>query len=379
MADPSFHELIVIGAGMAGASLAAEVSGELDTVVLEGESRPGYHSTGRSAAIFIQNYGPAAVRVLSAASRGFLTSPPPGFAEFPLIRARGALMVAHPGQEAALEALARESPGMERLSAQEAVARVPSLRRNQVADALFEPDAVDIDVDGLHQGYLRSFKSKGGRLVGNARVTGIEVSAGDWRVTTTAGTFAAPRVVNAAGAWADEIAQRAGVPRIGLTPKRRTALLISAPEAAENWPLVADVGSTWYCRPEAGGKLLVSPADETPVAPSDVRPEEIDIARAVERLETAMDLSVRRIEHSWAGLRTFTQDGALAIGPDPEAQGFFWVAGQGGYGIQTAPAAARLGASLLLDRSLPAELLEHGVTAIANAPGRFSRGSDPGR
>jgi D-arginine dehydrogenase len=248
-----------------------------------------------------------------------------------------------------------------------------------VADALFEPDAVDIDVNGLHQGYLRSFKSKGGRLVGNGRVTGIEASAGDWRVTTTAGTFVAPRVVNAAGAWADEIAERAGVPRIGLTPKRRTALLISAPEAAENWPLVADVGSTWYCRPEAGGKLLVSPADETPVAPSDVRPEEIDIARAVERLETAMDLSVRRIEHRWAGLRTFTPGGALAIGPDPEEQGFFWVAGQGGYGMQTAPAAARLGASLLLDRSLPAELLEHGVTAIANAPGRFSRGSDPGR
>jgi D-arginine dehydrogenase len=268
---------------------------------------------------------------------------------------------------------------MERLSAQEAVGRVPALRRNQVAGALFEPDAVDIDVDGLHQGYLRGFKSQGGRLVGNARVTGIEASDGAWRVTTTAGAFAAPRLVNAAGAWADEIAERAGVPRIGLTPKRRTALLIAAPDAAAGWPLVADVGSTWYCRPEAGGKLLVSPADETPVAPSDVRPEEIDIARAVARLETAMDLPVRRIEHSWAGLRTFTPDGSLAIGPDPEAQGFFWMAGQGGYGIQTAPAAARLGASLLLDRDLPAELLEHGVKPGSNAPGRFLRGPGIGR
>jgi D-arginine dehydrogenase len=231
---------------------------------------------------------------------------------------------------------------------------VPILRPAYAAAAAIEEDAFDIDVHALHHGYLRMLRAQGGTILTDARATAIDRRDGAWRVMTPAGAFAAPIVVNAAGAWADEVARLAGVAPLGLTPMRRTALLVDAPPGHDpaEWPLVGDANHTWYARPEARRKIMLSPADETPMPPCDVQPDELDLALAIDRAQQALDLPVNRIEHRWAGLRTFTPDRSLAIGWARDAEGFLWMAGQGGYGIQTAPAAARLAAEIALGRPL---------------------------
>jgi D-arginine dehydrogenase len=368
-------DIIVIGGGIAGISAGCELAAERSSVLLlEAEDQLAYHSTGRSAAMFILNYGPPSVRALSAASRAFFLAPPAGLAEHALVAPRGILTVAEVGHQAAMASFLAESTNVEAISPEAALAKVPLLRRQRLAAVAYEADAREIDVHALHSGYVKGFRACGGRIVTRARVQAVNRRGAAWVVETAAGTFVAPIILDAAGAWADEVAALAGLEPLGLVAKRRTAIIIDGAGAdcdCSAWPVVADVRHTWYFKPEAGGKLMVSPGDETPMPPCDVRPDELDIAVTVERFEQVMDLPVRRVEHSWAGLRTFAPDGTLIIGWDPRIEGFFWLAAQGGYGIQTAPAAAKLAAALVARRPVPETIVKAGLDAAVLAPGRL--------
>jgi len=365
-------DIIVIGAGMAGASVAAELSRSARVVLVERESQPGYHTTGRSAALFTVAYGPAPIRALSRASHAFYRGEGPGNPPAGLIRPRGALFVGRADQAQALAAMRGElGAAVEPCSAAAACALLPILRRDYVAAALFDRDAADIEVHGLLQHYLKAFRANDGALHLRAEVLGLTRAGDDWEVETGAGLLRAPVVVNAAGAWADEVARLAGVRPLGLRPLRRTAMLVAPPAGtmSDAWPMAVDCEERFYLKPDAG-KLLISPADATPSAPCDARPEEIDVAVCVDRIETAFELRVRRIEHKWAGLRSFLPDGNPAVGYDPVAPGFVWLAGQGGYGIQTAPAMARYAAALLRGAPVPADIAAEGIEADSLSPAR---------
>lgn len=368
-------DFIVIGAGIAGASVAAMLAEEATVVLLEREDYPGFHSTGRSAALFSEIYGNEAVRALSRASRAFFIDPPAGFSTTALVKQRGSLFLASETQLDKLEAFAALpdiAPMTRRLSVAEMIELCPVLRPDFIAGGLLEPASTDIEVHELHQGYLRLFKQRGGRLITEAGVDSLEATDGGWTVRAGSQTLQAPVVINAAGAWADAVAALAGITPIGLQPYRRTAVLVDPPEGAaiEHWPMMIDIEEEFYVKPDAG-MLLVSPADETPMDPCDVQPEELDIATAIYRAEEAMALDVRRTKRSWAGLRSFVADRTPVVGFDPDAEGFFWLAGQGGYGIQTAPALARAAAALALRRDLPADLLAEGVRQADIAPDRL--------
>jgi len=346
---PSF-DVIVIGAGMAGASAAGNLASAGSSVLLlEKEERPGSHATGRSAALFTEAYGSHAVRAAARASRAFFERPPLGFAEVPLLRTRGALYIARPDQQASLNQLA-SLPDVGRysrcVSVETAIALCPLLRPEYVGGAIYEPAAADIDVDALLQGYLRMLKASGGRLETNAEVTTIHREQEGWCVASTKGEFFAPILVNAAGAWADVVARSAGVKAVGLQPLHRTAILVDPPPgiAIADCPVTLDVDEQFYFKPDAG-LLLLSPADETLSEPCDAAPNEWDIAVAVDRVQAAARIDVRRVAHSWAGLRSFVADRSPVVGFDPEAPGFYWLAGQGGYGILTAPALGRMAAN----------------------------------
>ncbi|MGN6149142.1 MAG: NAD(P)/FAD-dependent oxidoreductase [Rhizomicrobium sp.] len=350
MSTSSF-DILIIGAGIAGASVAAELARTHRIAILEREDHPGYHSTGRSAALFSEIYGNGVVRALSRASRDFFYNPPAGFAQHPLVKPRGSLYIARQEQIPHLEEFARNADlagSIRRLSRKEALRACPVLRPEYVAAAVFEDDAADVDVNELHQGYLRQFKSAGGTLLVNADAQTLAYRDGKWIAQTRAGEYSAPVAVNAAGAWADTVAGKAGATPLKIKPRRRTALLAELPAgiSADAWPMVIDIDESFYLKPDAG-LLLISPADETLVPPCDVQPEEFDIAVAVDRVEQATTLAITRIRRRWAGLRSFAPDRSPVIGFDGALPGFFWLAGQGGYGIQTAPAAARLAASLL--------------------------------
>jgi D-arginine dehydrogenase len=252
---------------------------------------------------------------------------------------------------------------------------VPVLRQEAVAAALYDPAAMDIDVHALHQGFLADAKARGVPLLAGARVEAIERRGGRWRVETTAGAVEAAILVNAAGAWVDEIAALAGATPIGIEPRRRTALLIDLPPGcdARSWPMVIGADEEFYFKPDAG-RLLVSPCDETLSPPCDARPDQLDIAIAVDRLQKAAELPVRRVFRSWAGLRSFVADRSPVVGWDPALPDFFWLAAQGGYGIQTAPALSRLAAALCRGGDVPADFAAEGVTAAALTPARLPRG-----
>lgn len=369
-------DVVVIGAGIAGASAAYEMAADRSVLLLEQEAHPGHHTTGRSAALFSETYGNAAIRALTAASRPFYEQPPAGFAT-PLLSPRGVIMVARPDQAARLQAwMESVGPAASAMTAAEVLARVPLLRRDYVGAGAFEPGAMDIDVHALHDGYLRGAKARGAAVVTNARLDGLTRGGAGWTVRGGAGTWAAEVVVNAAGAWADQVAALAGAAPCGLQPMRRTALTVDLPGGmdATRWPIVIDADEEFYFKPE-GGRLLLSPADETPMPPCDVQPDELDIAVCVDRVQRAADLPVRRVVRAWAGLRSFVADRTPVVGFDPGVPGFFWLAGQGGYGIQTAPAMGRLAAALLVRRGVPADLADWGVAdwgvnAAALAPGR---------
>ena len=359
-------DIVVIGAGIAGASAAAQLAADKRVVLLEMEASAGYHSTGRSAAVWIQNYGPPDVRDLSGASRAFFEAPPAGFADVPLMAQRPCLFLAPAAQSAALDALLADARGLREIPVAEVHRMVAVLRPGYATRAAIETDAFDMDVAALHGGFLRALRGAGGALVAGAPVERIDRVNGCWRVVSAERAFVAPVVVDAAGAWADRVAGLANVAPVGIQPMRRTACIIDGPPGQDpSWPLMGDVLHRWYCRPEARSKLLVSPADETPVPPHDVQPEELDVATGIANMQEALDVEVRRVEHAWAGLRSFVPDRSLVIGPDPTAYGFYWMAGQGGYGIQTAPAAGRLLADLVLGRRHDALL------AARVAPARF--------
>ena len=377
IAEP--YDVIVIGAGIAGSGLAAELSASRRVALLERESQPGVHSTGRSAALYSGAYGGPLVRALSQASHAFFVSPPPGFAEVPLLRRRGALHVASAEQRERLEAFAGQpdvAPVARRLGAGEVLRLCPILRPDRVALGLLEPEASDIDVHLLQGGYLRQLRAAGGMLATDAGVQAIERIGGLWRVRAGARLFEAPVLADAAGAWADEVAAMAQVRPLGLQPKRRTAVLVDPPSDVDiaSWPMVIDADEQFYFKPDAG-LLLLSPADETPSLPCDAQPEELDIAIAIDRVETATTLEVRRVRHRWAGLRSFLADRAPVAGFDETAEGFFWLAGQGGYGIQSAPALSRTAAALILGKGPPADIADAGVSAADLSPARLMRAS----
>lgn len=366
---------IVIGGGIAGASAAFEIARFMPVIVLERESHCGYHTTGRSAASFTENYGTDIIRRLVLASRSFLSEPPPGFADFPLLGKRGMITVARADQldllAEALDRARRLVPSIHAITPAEAIARVPVLRADYLAGSFLEPHSMDIDVNGLHQGFLKGARALGARIVTDAEVKAIG-RRGVWRVETSAGDFTAAILVNAAGAWADEIAVLAGVNPIGLQPKRRTAFNIPAPPGTKvtDWPLVDDVGAEFYFKPDAG-QLLVSPADATPSVPMDAYPEDIDVAIGAERLERATTIEVTRVSRSWAGLRSFAGDGSPVVGADDEAPDFFWLAGQGGYGIKTSAALSRVCAALVRGEDVPDDVKRFGVNAADLSPRRF--------
>lgn len=373
--DSGSFDVIVLGAGMAGASVAAELAPQRRVLLLELEDQPGRHTTGRSAAMFFESYGNATVRGLTRASRAFLEQPPEGFADVPLMSPRAALFVAGLQAEPRLQDLLtsfQEGSGLQALPPEDALRLVPILRPEAVAAAALDDSGQDMEVATILQGYLRLLRRAGAQVVLGAGEVALQRSAGVWTVDSRAGRFHAPVLVNATGAWADVVARQAGARPVGLQPMRRTALTIAAPEGHDtrHWPMVIDVDETVYFKPDAG-QFLLSPANEDPMDPCDVAPEELDIAIAVDRFETLTTHPVRRIAHRWAGLRSFVADRSPVAGWDTQAEGFFWLAGQGGYGIQMAPALARAAAALVLGQDLPADVAALGVTAHALSPARL--------
>ena len=369
-------DFLVVGAGIAGASIGYALASHGSVVLLERESQPGYHSTGRSAALFMESYGTPQVRALTRASRAFLEHPPEGFTEVPILGPRGAMMVATAEQEALVdeqwEVLRAISPAARRLDGAEARALVPVLRAGLVTCGLYEPDAADIDVHALHQGYLRGLKRRGGRVVGDAEVRALARRDGIWHVDAGGSTWQAPIVIDAAGAWCDGVARLAGARPIGLVPKRRSAFVFAPPAGMDvtRWPAFVGIDETWYVKPDAG-MLLGSPANADPVEPHDVQPEELDIALAIDRIETMTTLKIVRPTRTWAGLRSFVADGDLVGGYDPDVPGFFWVAAQGGYGIQTSAAMGQACAALVVGEAVPESIARFGVTEAMLAPARL--------
>jgi D-arginine dehydrogenase len=361
-------DVVVIGAGIAGASAAAELAADARVVLLEMEAQPGYHATGRSAAYFAAAYGKKAVRDFTACCEAFFSSPPAGFSEVPLMRPRDCVFFGRADQAASLQAMRDDNPSLQLLDAEALRRRVPVFAPGYLQGALREPRGGDLDVGALLQGYLRLLRARGGQVRTARQVSGLHRSAGSWQVTAAGETFPAPVVVNAAGAWADRVAALAGLAPLGIRPLRRTALTVDPPAGVDitDWPNLIDADEAFYFKPEAG-HILISPADETPSEPCDAQPDDIDVAIGVDRFEQATGLDVRRVRSSWAGLRSFAPDRVFVAGFDPRAAGFFWLAGQGGYGIQSAPALAEL-TRCLVNGSEPhpeyAAILPH-VDAVA--------------
>lgn len=356
-------DFIIIGAGIAGASGGYRLAEKHRVVVLERESQPGYHSTGRSAAMFTVAYGPPTIRALTAASRAFFDAPPAGFTAYPLLKHRGELLIDLSEDATAFEhhyqQAARFVSEMQRLTTEEICRLVPILRSERIHQGMLDPTAADIDTAALHQGFLNGMRRRGAVLNTGSEVIAMRFRQGRWEVQTPQECFCASVVINAAGAWCDHIARLAGIRPSGLQPKRRTAFTFTPPSELDitHWPIVASLDETFYFKPDAG-LLLGTPCNADPVDAQDIQPEEIDIALGIDRIERVTTLTISRIQHSWAGLRSFVADGVPVVGFDASAEGFFWLAGQGGYGIQTSPALGEL-AGLLASRSPLSPSLAH--------------------
>ena len=372
------YDVAIIGAGMAGASLAFFLETGTRVLLIEAENAPGYHTTGRSAAFYSETYGGPTVQPLSSASKPFFDAPPAGFTDLPLLRPRGGLHVAHAGTEAALADIeaAFACTGV-------AIERTTGAARGQgvlapawSGTALWEPGCRDIDVGELHRAFLAGARRAGARVVTNARVDAIERAGAVWQLRTRAGVFEASAVVNAAGAWVDEVALLAGAAPLGIVPLRRTMAQVEvSPPAPRDLPLVIDAAGDFYFRPE-GDRLWASPHDEIPDVAGDSQPDEMDVAIAIERLESASVMRVRRLERAWAGLRSFAPDRAPVFGWDADVPSFFWCAGQGGFGIQTAPAAGMLCAALIGGKSVPDVMARYSVSPARYTPMRFARATE---
>ena len=366
--------VVVIGAGIAGATAAWHLAEHASVVMVEREAHPGAHATGRSAALLTETSGAVVVSALAAASRPFLAEPSAEFADHPLLSQRGLLWIARGGDQAALDrkTAEAEAAGVEvhRLTGDQCCRLVGVLRPQAAVAGVYEPGAMTIDVDALLQGFLRGARRRGADLHLVAEVTEVVEKAGGWRVRAGDGHWDCDVVVNAAGAWCDAVAELAGLAPLGLRPLRRSVFVFPPPADvdASGWPMVWDVGDRFYFEPE-GPMLLASPADEIPSDPCDARPLTEDIAIGVEELEAATTLQVRGVRRTWAGLRTFAPDRVPAAGFDPDHPGFFWLAGQGGYGIKTSPALGRLAAALITGECEPPALTSESVAALS--PARF--------
>ena len=379
------YDVAVIGAGIAGASVAAELSKTHRVLLIEAESQPGYHSTGRSAAAFIPSYGANydSLRSLTLASEPFFSSSAQGAVPVPLLKRRGLVTISNNWSESEsaneCRALNAVLPGrVNVIHGDELNRRLPQLRSEWSKVGWFEPDVFDMDVDAIHQYFLSQFRHQGGELSCGHAVSALRYSGSRWSLTIGDQTANAGTVVNASGAWADELVKQAGGEALGLTPMRRTALSFGAPAGVEvdALPLVLDQGGSFYMKPDAG-QILVSLADETPSAACDAQPEEIDVAYAVHNMQQAFDLEVKRVSHKWAGLRTFAADREPVFGFDQTLPAFFWVAGHGGHGIQIAPAAARVCAALLRQEDIPKDIKELGFKTGDVLPDRLRAPKQP--
>ncbi len=371
------YDAVIVGAGMAGASAAYELAQKgLKVALLEQEDRPAYHTTGRSAAMYALGYGPPPIIALTQASGAFFKDTPKGFADNPLLGPDvGCLFVGRADQAGSLktqeEALSALLPGIEQLDGKAAQGMIPVLNPDYVAGAVYEPHSATMDVNEIHMGFFRGTLARGTEFVPKAALMRGAYSDGAWRVETAEGVFEAPMLINAAGAWADDVAARCGIAPKGFRPLRRTAITFKAPAGLDiaHWPLVIDVDEEFYFKHEAG-LLLGSPCDETEMPPQDAQPDEMDVAICADKIMRATTLEIKRIEHKWAGLRTFAPDGVPVVGYEADAPGFFWLAGQGGYGIQTSPAMARTAAALALGEEVPADIQAAGLNASALSPSR---------
>lgn len=368
-------DFIVVGAGMSGASVAYELSALGQVLVLEKEDIPGRHSTGRSSALFDESYGKEAVRKMSVASRDFLLNPPKGFCEHDLLSPRPMMVIGTDAQSQSVDRFYEEVQpllgNLERLAIDAIFQKVPQLKEC-ITQAVLSPGCMDMDVAAQHQGYLKAMKHRGGILELDCHIQEIRYRQNQWQLKTSKGDFQTPVIVNAAGAWADQIAKQAGVKRLGLKPLQRTVTLLEADKlpGLNDWPMVMDADEQFYFKPDSGA-ILLTPADEAPVTAGDVQPEELDIAIAIDRLEKVLDIDIKRIRHSWAGLRVFAPDRVMVIGEDTQHQGFFWLAGQGGYGIMTAPANAQLCQALITGQSLPNHFEQLKINPEVYSPQRF--------
>jgi D-arginine dehydrogenase len=373
-----FCDVLVIGGGMAGASIGCELAADRRVLVADMEHTLAYHTTGRSAAMFLETYGSPAIRALTAASRGYLENPPE---EDRLLSPLAMLYIGRAGHGKTVNELYREvsalTPDVGLLDADDAVALQPLLRPGGVELALLEPAAMEIDVHALHQGYRRGLRDRGAAIAVDAAVAGATRAGGVWTVTMSdRRTVLAAVVVNAAGAWADQVAALFGAAPVGLRALRRSAFMVDAPPGTAG-PMICDIGDAFYVKPDAG-KLLCSPADETPQQPGDAKPDELEIARAIEVINEVTTLDVRHVRSPWAGLRNFVADRNPVVGFDPAVEGFFWFAAQGGYGIQTAPALSRTGAALLRGEPLPDDIARRGLTSVDLSPARSMANSAHG-
>jgi len=367
-------DFLIIGAGVSGASAGMELARLGKVLILEAEDTPGYHASGRSAALFTRNYGPAAVRAVSAVSYDFFSAPPDGFADHDVLTPRGGMSVALKGDEALLDRVlalgTRDHPIVE-IDLAEAMRYAPLLQPELLGRAIYEPDVLDMDVDAIHRGFLKGFASLGGQVVTDRLVTGLNHDGHVWTVETTKGSYRATILINAAGAWADRVGQLAGAKPIGLVPKRRTAILIEPPAGIDirNMPLVDFAGGEIYIKPSSG-KIMASPGDQTPVEAQDIQPDDMDVAVLADWLERHTAIRIHRIDHSWAGLRSFVADEVPVVGFDPQLKNFFWLAGQGGFGIMMSAALARLSAGLIDQRRMPPEFTAQGLSESDLSPAR---------
>jgi len=376
------YDVAVIGGGMAGASIGFELSRHGSVAVLDMEPVLAYHTTGRSAATFLETYGGPQIRALTTGSRAFLEMPPP-FVDSKLLTPRPLIQFARAGRGELVEELyadvRRLVPEVELLSAEQVTKAFPLVRSGYVECGIREPGAMEIDVAALHQGYLRGLSANGGEVVKSAEVDHLTRTGENWTLGSVDGRhWCATEVVNAAGAWGDRIARLAGAKPVGLSPLRRTIFMIKAPQGVEtsDLPLFSDVDQGFYVKPE-GAQFLCSPADETPCAPMDAKPDEVQIARAIDEINMATMLAARSVTASWAGLRTFAPDHNFVIGPDSRVPGFHWFVGQGGYGIQAAPAAAVVGAALVRGEAVPSRLLDRGLDVAQLTPHRLQQVRHP--
>lgn len=364
-------DIIIIGAGIAGASIAAHLAQHRSVAILDMEDRAGYHTTSRSAASFEPNYGPKPILALTRASRDFFMAPPDGFSDAPLFTKRGSLVLEAKGQQLQAQNFLAKAVDIEELSETQLRAMIPVLREGYATRGFLEAGTGALDVDLLHRGYLRLFKHRGGILKLQTCATNIYRQGEVWHIETPQGEFTTQLIVNAAGAWGDQVATMAGVKLVGLTPKRRSIGVISvAGHDVMKWPFMVDCAESWYAVPQSG-KLLVSSADVTPVEPHDAYADDEAIAIGIDRLMQATTIDVQHMEHSWGGLRTFSPDGAPVVGFDQYTDDFFWLVGQGGYGIQSSPALSRTAAAMVLGQPLPEDVLAAGFNIDDILPNRL--------